>query len=105
MIDKNKIFNNLEYIESMNQHGASPNLDEYWEEIVDILSEDIEETRKFLNEECNEHQIWYMAGYFEDIAYNFQNREFINILEELQRKYPNIDIKQDIQWAKDAIED
>ncbi|WP_081300573.1 hypothetical protein [Clostridium beijerinckii] len=105
MIDKNKIFSNLEYIESMNQHGASPNLDEYWEEIVDMLSEDIEETRKFLNEECNEHQIWCMAGYYEDISYNFQSSKFIDILEELQKKYPDMDIEQDIQWAKDAIED
>jgi len=105
MIDKNKIFDNLAYIESMNQHGASPNLDEYWEEIVDMLSEDIEKTRKFLNEDCNEHQIWYMGGYYEDISYKFQNHEFINILEELEKKYPNIDIKQDIQWAKDALDD
>ncbi|OCA99598.1 hypothetical protein BGS1_09120 [Clostridium beijerinckii] len=89
----------------MNQHGASPNLDEYWEEIVDMLSEDIEETRKFLNEECNEHQIWCMAGYYEDISYNFQSSKFIDILEELQKKYPDMDIEQDIQWAKDAIED
>jgi hypothetical protein len=87
----------------MNQHGASPNLDEYWDEIVAMLSENIEETRKFLNNECNEYQIEYMAGYYEDIAYNFQSHEFINILERLQNKYPNIDIKQDIQWAKDAM--
>lgn len=105
MIDKNKIFSNLEYIESMNQHGASPNLDEYWDEIVEMLSENLEETRNFLINECSEHQIWFMAGCFEDISYNFQSHEFINILEELQKKYPSIDIKQDIQWAKDAIED
>lgn len=104
MIDKNKIFNNLDVIESMNQNGASPNLDEYWDEIVDMLSQDLEETRKFLNDECNEHQVWYMAGYYEDISYNLQSNEFINMLEDLQNKYPNIDIKQDIQWAKDAIE-
>jgi hypothetical protein len=105
MIDKNKIFSNLEYIESMNQHGAAPDLDEYWDEIVDMLSEDIEETRNFLKEECNEHQIWYMSGYYEDISYKFQSHEFINILEELQKKYPNIDIEHDIQCAKDAIEE
>lgn len=104
MIDKNKIYKNLEYIESMNQHGASPNLDEYWDEIVNMLSEELEETKKFLNQ-CNEHQIYFMAGYFEDISYNFQSDDFIECLEQLKKKYPNIDIKQDIQWAKDAIED
>ncbi|MDP4144498.1 MAG: hypothetical protein Q8936_08460 [Bacillota bacterium] len=104
MIDKNKIFSNLEYIESMNQDGASPNLDEYWDEIVDMLSEDIEETEKFLNNECNEHQIECMSGCFEDISANFQSEKFIAILEDLQVKYPGINIKQEIQWAKEAIE-
>ncbi|MBW6408981.1 hypothetical protein [Clostridium weizhouense] len=104
MIDENKIFSNLEYIEAMNQHGASPNLDEYWNEIVNMLSEDLKKTKEFFNK-CTEHQIWYMAGYFEDISYNFKSDEFIKILEELEKKYPNIDIKQDIQWAKDAIEE
>ncbi|MBD7911435.1 MULTISPECIES: hypothetical protein [Clostridium] len=46
MIDKNRICNNLKYIESMNQYSASPNLDEYWNEIVEMLSGDLEETRK-----------------------------------------------------------
>ncbi|MDU1114621.1 MAG: hypothetical protein E7J99_12980 [Clostridium butyricum] len=103
MIDKNKIFNNLKYIESMNQHGASPNLDEYWDEIVKMLSEDLEKTKQFLND-CTEHQIWFMAGYFEDISYKLQSEEFITFLKELQKKHPNIDIKQDIEWAEDALE-
>jgi hypothetical protein len=104
MFNKSKIFDNLKYIEAMNQHGASPNLDEYWNEIVKMLSEDLEVTGRFLKDECNEHQIWYMAGYFEDISYNFQSKEFISILQDIQNKYPNIDISKDIQWAKDAIE-
>ena len=56
MIDKDKIFQNLDFIESMNQFGASLNLDEYWDEIVEILSKDIEATRNFLNNDCNEFQ-------------------------------------------------
>ena len=56
MIGKDKIFQNLDFIESMNQFGASSNLDEYWDEIVEILSKDIEATRNFLNNDCNEFQ-------------------------------------------------
>ena len=104
-IDKNKIFKNLDYIESMNQHGASPNLDVYWEEIVEMLSENIEATRKFLNDDCSEQQIFYIGGCFEEVFYKLQNYEFISIIQQLQKKYPNIDMSEYIKWTKYAIED
>lgn len=104
MINKDKIDDNLKLIDSMTQNGASPNLDEYWDEIVSSLSQDIFETEKYLNQ-CSEKQIFTMAGYFEDISYNLRSKKFIDVLEKIQEKFPNIDITKDIQWAKDAIED
>ncbi|UDN60571.1 hypothetical protein [Clostridioides sp. ES-W-0016-02] len=105
MIDKNKIYNNIDYIESMTQNGASPNLDEYWDEIVDILSKDLKETEEFLLNECDECSIWFISGYFEDISYNFQNKSFIEVLKKLEKKYPNSDLKNDIHWAEQAIQE
>lgn len=105
MIDKNKIYNNIDYIESMTQNGASPNLDEYWDEIVDILSKDLKETEEFLLNECDEHSTWFISGYFEDISYNFQNESFIEVLTKLEKKYPNADLKDDIHWAEQAIQE
>ena len=105
MIGKDKIFQNLDFIESMNQFGASPNLDEYWDEIVGILSKDIEATRNFLNNDCNEYQIRHIGSYFEDISYKLKSYDFISILEELQKKYPDIDMREYIKWVKYAIED
>jgi len=103
MTDKEKITYNLQVIESMTQNGASPPLDEYWDEIVDLLGQDINKTRELmLNLSSNE--IWLMGGYFEDIAYKLQDQTFIELLNELQEKYFELDMKQDIQWAIDALD-
>lgn len=104
MIDKKRIDYLINTIQGLTQFGASPGLDEYWNEIVNSLSQDINETEKYFNE-CNENQIVTIAGYFEDISYNLQDKKFINILEKIQEKFSGIDLGKDIQWAKDAIEE
>ncbi|MFJ5566126.1 hypothetical protein [Lysinibacillus xylanilyticus] len=103
MIDKKKISAYLKIIESMTQNGASPNLDKYWNEIVSMLSEDLNQTIEYLSN-CEEHDLWIMGGYFEDISYNLQSKAFIDFLKLLQEKYTNIDMSQDIEWAAEAIE-
>ncbi|MGL4730337.1 MAG: hypothetical protein ACRCW0_01980 [Clostridium sp.] len=104
MVDKNKIRYNIDMIKAFTQNGASPNLDEYWNEIVDELSKNIDDTKEYISE-CSKDEIEFISGYFEDISYNLQSEEFIKFLENIQKKYSNIDIKQEIQWAIDAIED
>lgn len=52
-----------------------------------MLSEDIEETIKFPNNVCSEHQIDHISEYFEEISYKLQDYEFVNIIEQLQNKY------------------
>lgn len=87
----------------MSQNGASPPLDQYWNEIVDELSRDLDDTREYLLE-CEPDDIATMSGYFEDVAYNLQDSAFIDLLNELQAMYPDIDIKNQIQWAIDALD-
>lgn len=86
----------------MTKNGASPNLDEYWNEIVDMLSQNLNETEEYLSN-CDEYDISVISGYFEDISYNLQSKEFIDFLYKLQGNHPNIDIKIDIQSAKEAL--
>jgi len=94
---------NLEIIDMMTQDGASPPLDEYWGEIIDVLSQDVDKTKELLLK-CTPDEINRMGGYFEDVSERLQSQEFIDLLRELQKKYPEIDIKMDIQWAIDALE-
>ncbi|RXZ81515.1 hypothetical protein EBB07_14405 [Paenibacillaceae bacterium] len=103
MINKEKISSNLRTIEAMTQNGASPPLDQYWNEIVHELSEDLKGTREYLLS-CNPDDIELMSGYFEDVAYKLQDESFIDLLNELQTLHPDIDIKNQIQWAIDALD-
>lgn len=103
VIDKNKISSNLNYIKGMTQNGASPPLDEEWDEIVAMLSEDSEETKKYLKQ-CEAHEISIMAGYFDDIAYNLQDKSFIEFLYQLQNEHPSIEIKRCIEQAQHTLE-
>lgn len=103
MTDNKKISENLKVIVEMTQNGASPPLDQYWDEIVEILSQDIERTSEILLA-CEPRDIWLMGGYFEDVSARLQSEAFIDLLNELQLKHPEIDIKQDIQWAIEALD-
>lgn len=103
MIDKNKIKYSIDMIKAFTQNGASPNLDEYWDIIIDELSQNINDTKKHLNE-CSKDDIEFISGYFEDIAYNLKEKKFIDILKELENKYPSINIKEQIKLAESSIE-
>lgn len=102
MIDREKVSNNLRIVNELTQNGASPPLEEYWGVIVDELSSELRETRSFLLS-CDSNDIRLMGGYFEDISERFNDPAFIDLLLELQKKHPDIDMAQDIQWAKDAM--
>lgn len=104
MIDKEKIKYSIDMIKAFTHDGASPNLDEYWDVIVNELSESLDDTKEYLNK-CNKDEIEFISGYFEDVSYNLQSKEFIAFLKELQKRHPNIRMNKEIQWAEDVIED
>jgi hypothetical protein len=97
------ITTNLQIIDMMTQNGASPPLDEYWGEIVEVLSQDFDTTKELLLK-CTPTEVNRMGGYFEDVSERLQSQEFIDLLRELQHKYPDIDMEMDIQWAIDALD-
>lgn len=101
-MDVKKIEANLKHIETMTQKGSVAPLERYWDEIVDILSDNLEETKKFLNT-CDKNTIWLIASCFEDISANFQSKDFIAFLHQLQKDHPTIDIREDIEWAEEAL--
>lgn len=103
MIDKNKI---SEMISLRNFHATCGGdaQDEWWTEVPDMLSKNIEETKEFFNT-CRKEDLEVLTELFEGISKRLKSQEFIKFIEELQVKHPDIDMKQDIEWAKYAIED
>ncbi|HDR7617028.1 hypothetical protein ACQVPC_25720 [Bacillus mycoides] len=84
-------------------HGAgmSP-LDEWWEEMPQILSKDQSETEKFL-EERSTKELYFLSELFEDIAYGFKTDSFIGFLKELHLKHPDAEMEEQIKEAEEVI--
>ncbi|MDM5370055.1 hypothetical protein QUF96_00260 [Bacillus bombysepticus] len=84
-------------------HGAgmSP-LDEWWEEMPQILSKDQSETEKFLGERTSE-ELYFLSELFEDIAYKLKTDSFIRFLKELHSKHPDAEMAEQIKEAEAVI--
>ena len=68
-------------------------INECWNEIIELLS---------LNN-CSEKEVYYISEVFEDIAERTKRKEFIECLRLLDKKYPELKLKQDIDIAEDYV--
>lgn len=78
-----------------------------WTQETDILSEDIQETIYFIENECTDEEFYWMSEVFEDIAYKTQSTEFIscikNRLKKISDKTLIESIQTDIEFAEAVI--
>ncbi|MBC1921232.1 hypothetical protein [Listeria grayi] len=79
-----------------------PKTNEIWDELTQVFSEDEKETIEYLNN-CPENQLEWISEVFEDISESLQSEDFIDTLEKLQKKFPNLDLEMDISYAKEAL--
>ncbi|MGI2749701.1 hypothetical protein ACRS52_13650 [Bacillus cytotoxicus] len=71
-------------------------IEKYWEQLAELLSEDIEHTIKFLDS-ASEEEIEWISEVFEDIDYGTKNKEYIDCLKRLTKKFPNSTIKPSVE--------
>ncbi|WP_145410472.1 hypothetical protein [Paenibacillus xylanexedens] len=76
-------------------HPDDPGIQMIWHEMVDILKEIEQRTLAFFNQ-CEEKDLNWLNEIFEDLSSELQSRAFIDCLLQLQEKYPNLDIEQNI---------
>lgn len=81
-----------------------PRILEKWAEIAIILSENIDETIEYLNN-CNEEEIYWISEVFDDISEQTKSIKFIECIEKISEKYPNLDLEKDIFYARKALND
>ncbi|ATD55415.1 hypothetical protein [Clostridium chauvoei] len=103
MINGERVSEILQYRKWTVEHNVDAPM-EWWDELPIIFSKDIKETIKYFDN-FKEEDIYILTEIFEDIAKKSQSKDFIRFIEKLEKQYPNIDMKQEIQWAKYAIED
>ncbi|EOV9529293.1 hypothetical protein CN931_04910 [Bacillus sp. AFS054943] len=74
-----------------------------WNEIIEVLSENEENTIRYL-ENCSKEDLYWISEVFEDIAEIVQSKEFINCLRKLDKKFPELEMTKDIDIAESYIE-
>jgi predicted lipid carrier protein YhbT len=79
-----------------------PRIEEKWAELIEILSENEDLTLGFLKE-CTKTELSLLSEVFEDVAYNLQSKKFIELLYQLDKRYPDLELKDHIQLAEDYM--
>jgi len=102
MLNKYKLLQTVITVtkEKKKLHINDPIINEYWDKLTKLLSNNLEDT-KYVGEE----NLYHIGEVFEDISYIFQSKEFILFLEQLSKEYPQADLENDIKWAKEMLYD
>lgn len=96
-MDIDKVLQVLEKRKSL--HDNDPTIEVQWSELTELLTENVDETI-LLFESCAEEEILLFSEVFEDIAYKLQDVKFIECLERVLNKYPNIPIGESVKTAR-----
>lgn len=73
-----------------------------WNKMEDILSEDVHETITYL-ENCSEEDLYFISEIFEDVSVRLQSKEYIACLRRLDEKFPDLDMTKDIEVAEGYV--
>lgn len=73
-----------------------------WDKMVELLSRDVNETIQYLRI-CSEEDIYFISEVFEDISEQLQSPKYILCLRELDKKFPNLHMKKDIDLAEEYL--
>ena len=76
----------------------------YWSQLAEVLSEDEQETIKFLDSCNDENVVDNISSVFGDISSVLQSKDFIECIERLQIKFPNLSLKPMIEIAIEFLD-
>lgn len=100
MIDQNRVYEIIE--ERKKLHPDDPHIIEIWEELTSIFTKSEESTINFLNN-CNKEYLVWIGEVFEDISEHLQSIHFLQCLENLNVKYPELCLGIDIMYAEKSF--
>ncbi len=84
-------------------HMNDPSIEKYREKLINLLSISARDTIEFL-ESCNKDEVLLISEVFEEIAYNLQSNDYINCLKIIDMKYPDLNLTNIIEIAKEYME-
>lgn len=100
MIDQNRVYEIIE--ERKKLHPDDPHIIEIWGELTSIFSENENNTIKFLTN-CNKEYLVWIGEVFDEISEHLQSMRFLQCLENLNKKYPELCLEIDIMYAEKSF--
>lgn len=88
--------------ERIAMHQDDPRIIEKWNELTQIFSQDEKDTIAYLNS-CSIDNVKWISEIFEDISEQLQSDKFIDCIEQLNIKFPELDLELDIAYAKEVL--
>ena len=70
-----------------------------WEEEVNLLSKNLNETINFLKSDCSADEFSWMSEVFDDIVEKTKSKEFIDCIEETSKRFTEECSKYNIEGA------
>ncbi|MEB7453626.1 hypothetical protein [Lysinibacillus sphaericus] len=80
-----------------------PRIEQKWEELIVLLSEDENLTLNFL-QVCTKTELSFLSEIFEEVAYNLQSKKYIELLYCLDQRYPDLNLKRSVQIAEEYMD-
>lgn len=74
-----------------------------WSKEIEILTKDIKESIRVLENECTPEDIYWISEIFEDIAEKTQSKDFIAAIHRIHDKMPE-DVKKSMEIDIDSAE-
>ena len=97
IIEKRKSYDPEDYI----------NIEKSWNELTDKLCENLDESIKYLSNECQYEEFSWISEVFDAVVDKTQSKEFIACLDKVYDKYKDMDkdhIDLSIEAAKDKLD-
>lgn len=80
-----------------------------WNDEIEILSRNIEDTIEFLENECTANEFSWLSEVFDDVAEKTQSRAFVDCLYRVAKKFPDeceaYHIDKVLEYAEGALND
>jgi len=82
-------------------HPNDPAIESCWQQMVDEFNDE-QDTINYLNS-CSEKEIYWISSVFDDLAYKFSSKTYVDCIKQLAKKFPKVDMALEIKIAESYI--
>jgi hypothetical protein len=84
-------------------HLEDPGISKYWNELTEVFSANEVATIEFLRALEDEDAVARISSVFDDVASRLQSQAFIDCIESMVPKFPNLLLRHRVDAARDMM--